>query len=142
MIMMTSGIIGNECKIKKSLYIILMRDKTALYINCTKSVYEFKLRVLKKEYMLFQYFSYTYKTYMRSSTKNNIIANLGVQTMNDLLRHSSRLTHTHTHFSTLTLIQTSTFSFIVNNGNFNLRGSPCSNSSKFSGKERSKLNTK
>ena len=48
-----------------------MRDKTALYINCTKSVYEFKLRVLKKEYTLFQYFSYTYKTYMRSSTKNN-----------------------------------------------------------------------
>ena len=99
MIMMTSGIIGNECKIRKSLYIILMRDKTALYINCTKSVYEFKLRVLKKEYTLFQYFSYTYKTYMRSSTKNNIIANLGVQTMNDLLRHSSRLTHTHSFFN-------------------------------------------
>ena len=36
---------------------------------------------------------------MRSSTKNNIIANLGVQTMNDLLRHSSRLTHTHSFFN-------------------------------------------
>ena len=97
MIMMTSGIIGNECKIKKSLYIILMRDKTALYINCTKSVYEFKLRVLKKEYTLFQYFSYAYKNIYALIYKN--IANLGVQTMNDLLRHSSRLTHTHSFFN-------------------------------------------
>ena len=49
-----------------------MRDKTAIYINCTKSVYEFKLRGIKKRiHAIFQYFSYTYKTYMRSSTKNN-----------------------------------------------------------------------
>ena len=120
-----------------------MRDKTAIYINCTKSVYEFKLRVLKKEYTL--YFS-IFRTHTKHICAHlqKIVANLGVQTMNDLLRHSFRYTHTHTHahFSTLTLIQTSTFSFIVNNGNFNLRGSPCSNSSKFSGKERSKLNTK
>ena len=98
MIMMTSGIIGNECKIKKSLYIILMRDKTALYINCTKSVYEFKLRDIKKRIHAISVFFVTHTKHICAHLQK-IIANLGVQTMNDLLRHSSRLTHTHSFFN-------------------------------------------